>query len=236
MVNENARRVWMRSALIFGLAGYLPVNESLAAGDSSLGMQIVQQSELAAQLQQQVQQVQAQLQMVSQGAKNLQSLGQNAWNTVSGPINEMASIVGQAQGLAYKSMSTAAQIKSAFGDSTGVITNYQQKLQGWVSNNQAQLAGVMQVYNKSGEIFRLTSSGIEMAQGASQSAAGQLQALQAANQIAGLQANQIAALHQTIQSTSQVMLDKMAADQAKDVNDNNIRNQILRAPVIKGVN
>jgi type IV secretion system protein TrbJ len=235
MINMNARRVWMRSALIFGLAGYLPVNEAFAAGDASLGMQIVQQSELAAQLQQQIQQVQAQLQMVSQGAKNLQSLGQQAWNSVVGPINEMNSIVGQAQGLAYKSISTAAQIKSTFGDPTGVITGYQQKLQGWVSNNQAQMAGVMQVYNKSGEVFRLTSSGIEMAAGASQTAAGQLQAVQAGNQIAAMQANQIAALHQTIQSTSQVMLDKMAADQAKDINDNNIRNQIMNAPHIKGV-
>lgn len=234
MVNENARRVWMRSALIFGLTGCLPFSEAMA-WQASVGMQIVQQAELSAQLQQQIQQVQAQLQMVSQGAKNLQSLGQNAWNTVSGPINEMTSIVGQAQGLAYKSMSTAAQIKSAFGDPTGVITNYQQKLQGWVSNNQSQMAGVMQVYNKSGEIFRLTSSGIEMAQGASQSAVGQLQAIQAANQIAALQANQIAALHQTIQSTSQVMLDKMAADQVKDVNDNNIRSRILNGSLSKGI-
>lgn len=235
MININARRVWMRSALIFGLVGYLPPEEVFAIGDASLGMQIVQQMELSSQLEQQIQQVQQQIALVQQGAQNLQALGQQAWSSVSGPIQQMSSIVGQAQGLAYKSIGTAAQVKSLFGDPTGVIGNYQQKLQGWVSNNQSQMAGVMQVYDKSAQVFTLTSSGIEMAQSASQSAAGQLQALQAANQIAAMQANQIAALHQTIQSTSQVMLDKLAADQAKEVNDNNIRDRILNAPHTTGV-
>ena len=234
-MNNNARRVWMRSAILFGLASCLPIGEALAYGDASLGEQIVQQLTLSDQLTQQMQQVQQQITLVSQGAQNLQGLTQQAWNSVVTPMQEMTSIVGQGQGLAYQAIGTASQVKSVFGDPTGSISNYQQKLQSWVANNQSQLAGVMQVYSKGSQIFSLTSSGIAMAANASQSAVGQLQAIQAANQIAAMQANQLAALHQTMQATSQVMLDKMAADQIKEVNDNNIRNQILNAPHVKGV-
>ena len=73
-----------------------------------------------------------------------------------------------------------------------------------------------------------------MAQSASQSAVGQLQAVQAANQIAAIQANQLAALHQTMQATSQVMLNSMAANDADKVNTVNVLNQIHNAPLVKG--
>ena len=235
MNHQISRRLRLRQLALFGALVLCHFGEVFAYGDASLGEQIVQQITLSQQLEQQMQQVQQQISLVQQGAQNLQGLTQQAWNSVVTPIQQMTSVVGQAQGLAYKAISTAGQVKSVFGDPTGTITNYQQKLQGWVANNQSQLAGVMQVYDKGSQIFNLSSSGIALATNASQSAVGQLQALQAANQIAAMQANQVAALHQTIQATSQVMLDKMAADQMKEVNDNNIRNQILNAQHIKGV-
>ena len=234
MMIKNTRRILIHSAILFGLVNCLPIGEAFAYGDASLGEQIVQQLTLSDQLTQQMQQVQQQITMVQQGAQNLQGLTQQAWNSVVTPIQEMTSIVGQGQGLAYGAISTAGQVKSVFGDPTGTITNYQQKLQAWVANNQSQLAGVMQVYNKGSQIFSLTSSGIAMAQSASQSAVGQLQAVQAANQIAAIQANQLAALHQTMQATSQVMLNSMAANDADKVNTVNVLNQIHNAPLVKG--
>ena len=234
MLIKNARKILIQSAILFGLVNCLPIGEAFAYGDASLGEQIVQQLTLSDQLTQQMQQVQQQITMVQQGAQNLQGLTQQAWNSVVTPIQEMTSLVGQGQGLAYGAISTAGQVKSVFGDPTGTITNYQQKLQAWVANNQSQLAGVMQVYNKGSQIFSLTSSGIAMAQSASQSAVGQLQAVQAANQIAAIQANQLAALHQTMQATSQVMLNSMAANDADKVNTVNVLNQIHNAPLVKG--
>lgn len=234
VINKNARRVLIRTAFLFGLVSCLHVGEVLAYGDASLGEQLVQQITMSDQLIQQMQQVQQQVTMVSQGAQNLQALGQQAWNSVAAPLQDMTSLVGQAQGLAYKAISTAGQVKSVFGDPTGSITNYQQKLQGWVGNNQQQMANVMQGYNKSAQAFQLTQSGLTMTQAASQSAAGHLQALQAGNQIAGMQVNELQNLHADIIAGNQVLMDKMAADQMKELNTVNVLNQIHAQPLVKG--
>ena len=233
MMIKNTRRILIHSAILFGLTGYLSIGEAFAAGDASLGEQIVQQITLSDQLTQQMQQVQQQITMVQQGAQNLQGLTQQAWNSVSAPLMQMTSLVGQAQGLAYKAISTASQVKSVFGDPTGTITNYQQKLQGWVGNNQQQMANVMQGYNQSATGFQLTQSGLAMTQAASQSAVGQLQALQAGNQIAGMQVNELQTLHSDIIAGNQVLLNTIAANDADKVNTVNVLNQIHNAPLGK---
>ena len=171
-----------------------------------------------------------QMQQISQGAQNLTALPQQMWNSFTAPLNQMMNLVGNAQGLAYQSINSANQVKQIYGDPSGVLTNYQQKLQGWVSNNQSQIASILQANKINATASMSNAQQIQAISSASQSAVGQLQVMQAANQIAALQANQLQGLQADIQAGNQYMMNYTAAQDQQRIQDANVRYKFYSTP------
>lgn len=182
----------------------------------------------------QMQQIQNQMTQISQGARNLTALPQQMWNSFTAPLNQMMNLVGSAQGLAYQSINSANQVKQIYGDPSGILANYQQKLQGWVSNNQSQIASILQANKINATASMSNAQQIQAIAGASQSAVGQLQVMQAANQIAALQANQLQGLQADIQAGNQYMMNYTAAQDAQKAQEANVKARFYNAPFIKG--
>lgn len=178
----------------------------------------------------QMQQIQNQMTQISQGAQNLTALPQQMWNSFTAPLNQMMNLVGNAQGLAYQSINSAKQVQQVYGDPSGILTNYQQKLQGWVSNNQSQIASILQANKINATASMSNAQQIQAIAGASQSAVGQLQVMQAANQIAALQANQLQGLQADIQAGNQYMMNYTAAQDQQRAQDANVRYKFYNTP------
>lgn len=210
----------------------LASSNAFAWGDASAGWQAVQNVQLVEQLNQQVQMVQQQISLVNQGVQNLTSMPQNLWRSFTGPLQQLMQTVGSAQGLAYNSINSAAQVKQMYGDPGGVITDYQRKLQSWVTNNQHQVAAALQANQINANASMTNAQQIQAISAASQTAVGQLQVMQAANQIAALQANQIQALQADMQAGNQVMMNFMMAQDQARVQDANVRARIYSAPTV----
>ncbi len=193
--------------------------------------QLIDNVTFVSQLEQQMQMVQQQMTTVSQGAQNLTALPQQMWTSFTGPMNQMMNIVGKSEGLAYNTINSAGQIKQLYGDPNGIISNYQQKLQSWISNNQSQIASVLQANKINATASMSNAQQIQAIASASQSAVGQLQVMQAANQIAALQANQLQGLQADIQAGNQYMMNYTAAQDAQKAQDTNMRSKFYEAPV-----
>lgn len=179
----------------------------------------------------QMQQIQNQMTQISQAAQNLTAMPQQMWTSFTAPLNQMMNLVGNAQGLAYQSINSAKQVQQVYGDPSGILTNYQQKLQGWVSNNQSQIASILQANKINATASVSNAQQIQAIAAASQSAVGQLQVMQAANQIAALQANQLQGLQADIQAGNQYMMNYTAAQDQQRVQDANVRSKFYNAPL-----
>jgi len=182
----------------------------------------------------QMQQIQNQMQQISQGAQNLVALPQQMWTSFTAPLNQMMGLVGTAQGLAYQSINSVNQVKQLYGDPSGILTNYQQKLQGWISNNQSQIASILQANKINATASMSNAQQVQAIASASQSAVGQLQVMQAANQIAALQANQLQGLQADIQAGNQYMMNYTAAQDAQKAQDANVKARFYNAPYKRG--
>lgn len=180
----------------------------------------------------QMQQIQNQMTQISQAAQNLTALPQQMWTSFTAPLNQMMNLVGSAQGLAYQSINSAKQVQQMYGDPSGILTNYQQKLQGWVSNNQSQIASILQANKINATASMSNAQQIQAIASASQSSVGQLQVMQAANQIAALQANQLQGLQADIQAGNQYMMNYTAAQDQQRVQDANVRSKFYDAPMV----
>lgn len=179
----------------------------------------------------QMQQIQNQMTQISQQAQNLTALPQQMWTSFTAPLNQMMNLVGSAQGLAYQSINSAKQVQQVYGDPSGILTNYQQKLQGWVSNNQSQIASILQANKINATASMSNAQQIGAIASASQSAVGQLQVMQAANQIAALQANQLQGLQADIQAGNQYMMNWTATQDAQKTQDMNVLSKHYNAPI-----
>lgn len=197
--------------------------------------QLIDNVTFVSQLEQQMQMVQQQMTTVSQGAQNLTALPQQMWTSFTGPMNQMMNLVGNAQGLAHQTINSVGQIKQLYGDPSGILTNYQQKLQGWVSNNQSQIASILQANKINATASMSNAQQIQAIASASQGAVGQLQVMQAANQIAALQANQLQGLHSDIQAGNQYMMNYTAAQDAQKAQNLNVRSKFYDAPLVRGL-
>lgn len=160
--------------------------------------QIIQEITAVQQLAQQAQQVQEQIQMVYQQAMNLKSLPTQMWSSVSGDLNNLVNIAGQAQGLSYASQNIASQFSQTYPAASSIGNNYGQQMQTWTSDTNGQIQSMLQQNGLQANQFASQQSALQAIQNASQSAGGRMQVLQAGNQIAGMEVNQIQQLQQEI--------------------------------------
>ncbi len=220
------------ASLILSLT--LPLSAMAGGGGAILGAtlpeQIVQEATNVNQLTQQITMVSQQLQMLRNQALNLQNLPAQLWPNVSGQLQNLIGLVSQAQGLNYAAQNTAAQVQQMYGNTGTVPPNYQSTLQRWTTNTNSQIASTLQQYGMQAQNFQSEQAALQSLENASQTSTGRLQALQAGNQIAGMQVNQMQQLRQTIMSGNQVMMNAIGNKANQEQQDRNVQNQFLATP------
>ncbi|MHB1098021.1 MAG: P-type conjugative transfer protein TrbJ [Burkholderiales bacterium] len=201
-----------------------------APAGATLPEQIVQEATNVNQLTQQITMTSQQLQMLRNQALNLQSLPSQLWPNVSGQLQNLIGLVNQAQGLNYAAQNTAAQVQQIYGNTGTVPPNYESTLQQWTANTNSQIASTLQQYGMQAQNFQSEQASLQSLENASQTSTGRMQALQAGNQIAGMQVNQMQQLRQTIMSGNQVMMNAIGNKANQAQQDRNVQNQFLATP------
>ena len=173
--------------------------------------QIVQEATMVEQYATQAQQLQAQFQQVYNQAVNMQSIPVQLWPNISSQLTNLVNLVGNAQGLSYASQNTVSGIEAQYGQPNTALSNYAGSLASWTSNNDNQIASVLQQYGISQQAMLSSQQAMQAIQNASQSASGRMAVLQAGNQISGLMVNQLQSLQSDIEAGNQAQLNALAA-------------------------
>ena len=210
---KKQKNTILAAAIALALAPAFAAAGTLTGG-ATFPEQIVQQITLVQQLAQQAEQVQEQIQMVYQQAMNLKSLPTQMWSSVSGDLNNLVNIAGQAQGLSYASQNIAGQFTQTYPAASSIGNNYGQQMQTWTTDTNGQIQSMLQQNSLQANQFASQQAALQAIQNASQSAAGRMQVLQAGNQIAGMEVNQIQQLQQEMMAGNSAM----GAYEAQQVN------------------
>ena len=154
-----------------------------------IGNQITQISQLAEQIQNQIRIYQNMLQ-------NTLTLPSHVWGQVEGDLNRLRSLVNQGQGIAF-SMGNAddvlrqrfqsySELKSGLANGETFSASYRQ----WSDTNRDTIASTLRAAGLTSEQFVSEEATMDQLRTMSQSAVGQMQALQAGHQIAAQQVAQ----------------------------------------------
>jgi type IV secretion system protein TrbJ len=179
---------------------------------ADIGTQLLSYAKEAQSMATQIEQYQTQLQQYANMVTNTVALPEEAWSTVQGDIMQVQNLSNAASLLSGNSGSLISRLQSAssyanqvgsLGDIPSQITGYQET----IGNNLSALGktlGIQEGQEKS-DAALLTSL-----QQHSQSAAGQMQAIQAGNELAHQQATQLMEIQATLSATAQMEATQMA--------------------------
>lgn len=188
---------------------------------ATLPEQIIQEATSVEQLARQAQEVQQQIQMVINQVKNLESIPEQLWASAKGDIQQLVQVAAQAQGVNYATQNTYGQFNQIYGQNgiPPLSASYTQSLQNWTTDTQSQIQSMLQQYHLNASQFQTEQGALQGIENASQSATGRMQVLQAANQIAGMEVNQIQQLQQDVMAGNSAMgsyiAQKTAAEEKK---------------------
>jgi type IV secretion system protein TrbJ len=211
------RRPILGAGLSLGifLAAAGPASAQLAVvcgNCADIGTQLLSYAKEAQSMATQIEQYQTQLQQYANMVTNTVALPEEAWSTVQSDILQVQNMSNAASLLSGNSGSLISRLQSAssyanqvgtLGNIPSQITDYQQT----IGNNPSALGktlGIQQGQEKS-DTALLTSL-----QQHSQSAAGQMQAIQAGNELAHQQATQLMEIQATLSATAQMEATQMA--------------------------
>jgi len=221
------------AALLAALA-ITPAHATGMIAGATFPEQIVQELTLVEQYATQAQQLQAQFQQVYNQAVNMQNIPAQLWPNISGQLQNLVNLVGNAKGLSYAAANTVSAVQTQFGQPSAVLSNYNASLQTWTGNLDSQIADVLKQYGLNASNFQTTQSALASIQAQSQSAGGRKAVMQAGNQISALMVNQMQGLQSDIQAGNQAMLNYMAMQAHTQVNQSNSVTPILTAPTGPG--
>ncbi len=195
---------------------------------STIFEQIAEEGTAVAQLARQAQQLQEQIQMVYDQARNLEGLPIEEWGTVQADVSQLIQLAAQAQGVGYASQNIVGEFQQTYGANAGAIpSGYLQTLQRWTQDTNSQITSTLEQDHLDAGRFLTTQSALAAVESASQSSAGRMQVLQAANQISGMEVNQLQLLRQESLAGNSAMLSYVAKRNNEDQQDRNIEQRWL---------
>jgi type IV secretion system protein TrbJ len=217
----HARRLGLTSgialAALAGIAAPRPAQAQWAVtcvNCSTMWTQLLEYGKQAEQLATQLQQYQTQLQQYANMLTNTVALPQEAWGTVQSDIMQVRNLSNAASLLSGDAGSIVTRLQSALGyanevaslgNIAGQFTTWQQTIGNNVSS-LGQTLGLQQNQQASNAALLATL------QAHSQSAQGQMQAIQAGNELANANAIQLQQIQATLTATAQMQATGMAVD------------------------
>ena len=202
-----SRRALLTAAASFGALVAAPAHAALPVTDELGIIQWIKQTaQQAQQLQQQAQSYATQLRQYANMVQNTTALPYQVWNTVQNDIVQVRNLSNAAALLSGNSGSMVNRLSSAAGyaNQAANIGNIGSQFTTWqqtIGNNVDTLGrtlGLQQGQQQTNAAL------IERMQAQSATATGQLQVLQAGNELAGATANQLIQIQATLAATAQL--------------------------------
>ena len=149
------------------------------------------------QITQLAEQIQNQLNIYKNLLQNTAQLPTQIWGQVANDLNKLQSIVAQGQGIAFSMGNIDDVLKQRFKSFADFKTNlptgtsFSQTYQSWSTTNRDTIAGTLKAANLTSDQFSSEESTMASLRSLSESADGQMKALQVGHQIANQQVAQM---------------------------------------------
>ncbi|MBM3095884.1 P-type conjugative transfer protein TrbJ [Ensifer sp. T173] len=223
-------------AIIFALAGAVsPVNAGGVTGQATEWTQLANNTELISlvgksaeqvnnqitQISQLAEQIQNQLNIYSNMLQNTAQLPNHIWGQVEGDLNKLKSVVSQGQGVAFSMGNIDDVLKQrfqSFADFKSGLPNgasFSSTYQTWSNTNRDTVAGTLKAANLTAEQFSSEESTMSSLRSMSESADGQMKALQVGHEIAAQEVAQMQKLRGLVSQQMTMMGTWYQSEQAE---------------------
>lgn len=181
----------------------------------------------ATQITNQMTQIQNQLNQYRTMLQNLEKLPDNIWGQAQQDLNQLRSLVQQGDGIAFSMGNLDDVLKERFPSfeefASGVEggQNFSEQYQSWSQTNRDTIGGTLAQAGLTAKQFDSEQATMQQLQAQSESAVGQLQALQVGHSIASQQVEQMQKLRGLVAQQSTMMGAWYQSEQAaKDLAQN----------------
>ncbi|GLS35261.1 conjugal transfer protein TrbJ [Mesorhizobium tianshanense] len=188
------------------------------------------------QITQLAEQIQNQLNIYNNLLQNTAQLPNHIWGQVENDLKGLQNIVAQGQGVAFsmgniddvlkQRFQSFADMKSNLPDRTGFSSTYQS----WSDTNRDTIGGTLKAANLTAEQFSSEESTMSSLRSMSESADGQMKALQVGHQIATQQVAQMQKLRGLVSQQMTMMGTWFQSEQARQDLAQARREQFFNAP------
>lgn len=221
-------------AFIIGLPTSGPAFAGAAAGGATEFTQILNNGELVSLVGQSTTQINNQIQQISQLAQQIQNqlkiyqnmlqntaqLPSHVWGQVEGDLKQLQSVVNQGQGIAFSMGNIDDVLKQRFQSYAQFKTNlpnganFASTYQTWSNTNRDTIAGTLQAAGLTSKQFSTEDATMAQLKTASESADGQMKALQIGHEIAAQEVAQMQKLRGLIAQQTTMMATWFQSSQA----------------------
>lgn len=163
------------------------------------------------QITQLAEQIQNQLSIYKNMLQNTAQLPNQIWGEVEGDLNQLRSLVNQGQGIAFSMGNADDLLKQRFKSYADLKTNlptadtFSSTYQSWSNTNRDTIAGTLKAASLTAEQFDSEEDTMSELRSMSQSADGQMKALQVGHQIAAQQVAQMQKLRGIVSQQATLM-------------------------------
>jgi len=221
-------------AAVIGLPGAAPAFAGSATGGATEFTQVLNNGELVSLVGQSTTQINNQIQQISQLATQIQNqlkiyqnmlqntaqLPSHVWGQVEGDLRQLQSVVNQGQGIAFSMgniddvLKQRFQSYSQFKTNLPTGTNFASTYQTWSNTNRDTIAGTLQAAGLTSQQFATEDSTMAQLRSASESADGQMKALQVGHEIAAQEVAQMQKLRGLVAQQTTMMATWFQSSQA----------------------
>lgn len=166
-------------------------------------------------------QIQNQLNIYNNLLQNTAQLPNHIWGQVANDLGKLQSIVGQGQGIAFSMGNIDDVLKQRFQSFSDFQTNlpggasFSSTYQNWSTTNRDTIAGTLRAANLTAEQFTSEEGTMASLRSMSESADGQMKALQVGHQIAAQQVAQLQKLRGLVSQQMAMMGTWYQSEQAE---------------------
>nr|WP_172690361.1 P-type conjugative transfer protein TrbJ [Agrobacterium genomosp. 6]ASK40752.1 P-type conjugative transfer protein TrbJ [Agrobacterium genomosp. 6] len=246
----DAAHAVMIAAVVIPVAFPIPTYAGGVTGQATEWTQIANNAELISLVGKSAEQVNNQIKQISQLAEQIQNqlniyknmlqntaqLPNHVWGQVESDLKNLQTVVNQGQGVAFsmgnvddvlkQRFQSFADMKSNLPDGASFSTTYQS----WSDTNRDTIAGTLKAANLTAEQFSSEESTMSELRSMSESADGQMKALQVGHEIAAQQVAQMQKLRGLVSQQMTMMGTWFQSEQAQKDLAQARREQFFNAP------
>ncbi len=201
-----------RAGSVAGFGGSTEITQ--LANNIELVQQYAQQVQAYAT---QIQQFQTQIQQYQNMVTNTLNIPSQIWGTVQADLMGIANVVKQGQALAYSATNIGTQFQNTFkGFSYPAGFNFKTSYKNWSQATLDGVKGAFEAAKMQADNFATEEGVLQGLRTQSQSAQGQMQAMQVGAQIAEQQVQQLQKLRQLMMVQMQAQNSYLATQEQKD--------------------